>query len=1099
MWIVRLALRRPYTTLCMALLMLLVGVFAALSMSTDIFPTTNIPIVSVVWFYNGLQANDMAGRIVTISERAYTTGVADIEHIESESLDNVAVIRVYIQPSGNIASAIAQVTSTSQAITRLCPPGTTPPYVIRYSATDVPVMEVGITSETAGEGELNDNGNNFVRPFLVTAQGANLPPVFGGPPKQVNVDIDLAALQSKGLSPINVSTAISLQNIILPAGTQKMGTREYQVALNSSPEVLSRLADSPIRMVNGQMVFIRDVAQIRLGAGVQTNIVRINGRRAAYIQVLKFGAASTIAVVNRIRQLLPAAQAAIPPDIHLNVVQDQSLYVRNAISGVIREGVIAACLTALMILLFLGSWRSTVIVAISIPLSILSSIIVLWALGETINIQSLGGLALAVGILVDDATVEIENVHRNMAQGKDLLQAIIDAASQVAVPAIVASLSICIVFVPIFFLSGASASLFKPLALAVIFAILASYLLSRTLVPTMVRYMLGGELEMYRGTDEEQIEKRRNANWPWRVNAFVEVGFGRFRDRYASLLKLALDHKVVTLGVGAAFIGLSMLLIPAIGEDFFPAVNAGVFQLHVRAPSGTRLEESELVFGAVERTIRRLIPADEIQLLRDNIGLAGGGVALATGDLSVIGPADGQLLVVFSRKRSHPTAEYQRLVRDTLVREFPDDQFWYQPADIVTQVLNQGLAAPIDVQIAGRAKDSNYALAQEMASEIKRLPGAADVRIRQVMDEPQIFFSVDRDRAQQVGLTQQSIAQAMLVSLSGSFQTAPNFWLDPSNGVNYSVFVQTPQYKLTNLAELAQTPVTSSAAGTNTTVTPQLFGNLATTARRAVPAVVNHYNIQQSFDVYADPEGRDLGGLASDVDRLIDDMRAKLPRGSSIVLRGQVQSMRSSFSGLIGGVLAALVLVFIILMVNFQTFLDPLVIIMALPGAVAGVLWALFVTGTTFNVPSLMGMIMALGVATSNSVLLITFADDARQGGFNAHDAAIEAGTTRLRPVIMTALAMIIGMVPMALALAEGGEENAPLGRAVIGGLLVASVYTLILVPVMYATIRTSMPLEEITLPDATPIDVQFAAPGHVPRSQTSSGSGTPDGTPHHG
>ncbi len=1098
MWIVRLALRRPYTTLCMALLMLLVGVFAAFSMSTDIFPTTNIPIVSVVWFYNGLQANDMAGRIVTISERAYTTGVGDIEHIESESLDNVAVIRVYIQPSGNIASAIAQVTSTSQAITRLCPPGTTPPYVIRYSATDVPVMEVGITSETAGEGELNDNGNNFVRPFLVTAQGANLPPVFGGPPKQVNVDIDLAALQSKGLSPIDVSTAISLQNIILPAGTQKMGTREYQVALNSSPEVLSRLADSPIRMVNGQMVFIRDVAQIRLGAGVQSNIVRINGRRAAYIQVLKFGAASTISVVNRIRQLLPLAQAAIPPDIHLNVVQDQSLYVRNAISGVIREGVIAACLTALMILLFLGSWRSTVIVAISIPLSILSSIIVLWAFGETINIQSLGGLALAVGILVDDATVEIENVHRNMAQGKDLLQAIIDAASQVAVPAIVASLSICIVFVPIFFLSGASASLFKPLALAVIFAILASYLLSRTLVPTMVRYMLGGELEMYRGTDEEQVEKRRRANWPWRINAFVEVGFGRFRDRYVSLLRLALDHKVVTLGTGAAFIGLSMLLIPAIGEDFFPAVDAGVFQLHVRAPSGTRLEESELVFGAVERTIRRLIPAEEIQLLRDNIGLAGGGVALATGDLSVIGPADGQLLVVLTRKRSHPTAEYQRVVRDTLVREFPDDQFWYQPADIVTQVLNQGLAAPIDVQIAGRAKDSNYALAQRMASEIKRLPGAADVRIRQVMDEPQIFFSVDRDRAQQVGLTQQSIAQAMLVSLSGSFQTAPNFWLDPTNGVNYSVFVQTPQYKLTNLAQLAQTPVTSSTAATNATVTPQLFGNLATTARRAVPAVVNHYNIQQSFDVYADPEGRDLGSLASDVDHLIDDMRAKLPRGSSIVLRGQVQSMRSSFSGLIGGILAALVLVFIILMVNFQTFLDPLVIIMALPGAVAGVLWALFVTGTTFNVPSLMGMIMALGVATSNSVLLITFADDARQGGFNAHDAAIEAGSTRLRPVIMTALAMIIGMVPMALALAEGGEENAPLGRAVIGGLLVASVYTLILVPVMYATIRTSMPLEEIHLPEATPIDVQFAAPGHVPRAKAGE-PGTPGGAAPHG
>ena len=1090
MWIVRLALRRPYTTLCMALLMLLIGVFASLSMPTDIFPTTNIPIVSVVWSYNGLPATQMAGRIITISERAYTTGVADIEHIESESLDNIAVIRVYIQPSGNVAAAIAQIASTSQAILRQCPPGTTPPYVIQYSATDVPILEVGISSETANEQELNDNGNNFVRPFLVTAQGANLPPVFGGPPKQVNVDLDPAALEAKGLSPIDVSNAINVQNIILPSGTEKMGTREYQVALNSSPDVVSELDDAPIKVVNGQMVFIRDVAHVREGAGVQTNIVRINGRRAAYLEVLKFGKASTIAVVNEIKNLLPLAQNSIPAEIKLGVVQDQSIYVRNAISGVIREGITAACLTAIMILLFLGSWRSTVIVAISIPLSILTSLIALWAFGQTINIQSLGGLALAVGILVDDATVEIENVHRNMSQGKNLLQSIIDGASQVAVPAIVASLSICIVFVPIFFLSGASASLFRPLALAVIFAILASYLLSRTLVPTMVRFMLDREIEMYQGTEEEQLEKRRHAGWIWRINAHVEKGLERFREWYAGVLGIALAHRAVTLLIAAAFVGGSMLLIPAIGEDFFPSVDAGIFQLHVRAPPGTRLEETELIFGSVERTIKRVIPPAEIQLMRDNIGLAGGGVALAIGDLSIIGPSDGQILVSLTPKHTRATEDDQRIVLDTLQREFPEEQFWYQPADIVTQVLNQGLAAPIDVQITGRQADSNYALARYIASQVRRVPGAADVRISQVVDEPEIFFTVNRDRAQQMGLTQSSIAQSLLVSLSGSFQSAPNFWLDPTNGVNYTIYVQTPQYRLRSLDDLAQTPVTT-AGGTGTpSAVPELFANLATTARRAVPAVVNHYNIQQAFDVYAQPDGRDLGGVANDIDQLVKQIKPKLPRGSSINVRGQVQNMRSSFQGLIGGILAALVLVFIILMINFQTVLDPLVIIIALPGAVAGVLWALFVTHTTFNVPSLMGMIMAIGVATSNSVLLITFADDSRRGGFNAHDAAIEAGVTRLRPVIMTALAMIIGMIPMALALAEGGEENAPLGRAVIGGLLVASVYTLIVVPVMYATIRKTEPMEEITLPEATPIEEQFGTHGahSSPAAQPSHG-----------
>jgi multidrug efflux pump subunit AcrB len=1058
----------------MAILMVLMGAFAAFSMPTDIFPSTNIPIVSVVWSYNGLPAKDMEGRIVTISERAYTTGVADIEHIESESLDQIAVIRVYIQPTGDVSAAIAQITSTSQAILRQCPPGTTPPYIIRYDATDVSIMEIGISSQTAGEQELNDVGNSFVRPQLVTAQGANLPPVFGGPPKQIQVDIDPIKLQAKGLSAPDVSAAINAQNIVLPAGTAKMGTREYQIGLNAQPPVADMLNNAPIKMVNGQMVYIRDVANVRLGAGVQTNIVRINSRRSTYLGVLKFGAASTISVVNRVRSLLPLVQQAIPEGIDLKVIEDQSVYVRQAISGVVEEMVLAGSLTALMILLFLGSWRSTIIVAVSIPLSILTSVFVLWALGQTINLQSLGGLALAVGILVDDATVEIENVHRNMAQGKNLLQAIIDAASQVAVPAIVASLSICIVFIPIFFLAGASAALFRPLALAVIFAILASYVLSRTLVPTMVHYMLGGELELYQGTEEESLEKRRKAGFLWRLNAWVEERLEHFRQRYVSVLDLALAHKAITLGLALVFVAGSLTLIPMIGEDFFPSTDAGQFQLHVRAPGGTRLEESELILGAVERTIRRIVPPDEIELMRTNIGLAGGGVALATGDLSVVGPADGLVLVTLGAKRSKPTAVYQQALRDTLAAEFPEEEFWYQPADIVTEVLNQGLAAPIDVQIVGQARDSNYRIAETLATEIRHLPGAGDVRVGQVNAEPEILFNVDRDRAQQVGLTESNVAQAMLVSLSGSFQTAPNFFLDPTNGVNYTIYVQTPQYRMTSISDLAQIPVTTSATAN---IAPQLFANLATTARVYVPASINHYNIRPAFDVYAGPTGgRDLGGLAKDIQGIVN--HTKLPRGSIITIRGQVQNMRQSFNGLIGGILAALLLVFILLVVNFQTWLDPIVIIVALPGALSGVLWALFVTRTTFSVPSLMGTIMSLGVATSNSVLLITFADDARRGGFSAHDAAIEAGSTRLRPVMMTALAMIIGMVPMALALSDGGDENAPLGRAVIGGLIIASLYTLIVVPVLYATIRKTEPLHEILLPDATPIEEQFAAPG---------------------
>ncbi len=1061
MWIVRLALRRPYTTVCMALLMMLIGAFGAFSMATDIFPVITLPMVSVIWSYTGLPPEDVATRIVNISERAITTGTSDIEHIESESLAGVAVIRVYLQPNANVQSAVAEITAASQAATRNMPPGTTPPYLLQFNATDVPIMEIGIASETAGEQEVNDYGNNFVRPQLVTAQGANVPPVFGGAPKQINVDIDLGQLYAKGLSPGDVSSAINAQNVIIPSGTVKMGEREYVVRMNSSPTIADRLNDIPIKAVNGQMVYVRDVAQVRTGAGVQTNIVRVNGRRGAYIEILKTGRASTLAVVQAVRGLLSRAQASIPADVHLSVIEDQSLYVRNAINGVMREAILAACLTALMILLFLGSWRSTLIVAISIPLSIMTSVICLWALGQTINVMTLGGLALAVGILVDDATVEIENMNRNIAEGKEITQAILDGAAQIAVPAFVSSISICIVFVPIFFLSGPAAALFRPLAMAVVFAILASYLLSRTLVPTMARYMLHNEAHLYQGPDAEA--RRARASWSFRLSSYVDRGFERFRDAYHAVLAGAMEHRAIVLILAGVFcIGSALFFVPRVGEDFFPSVDAGVLRLHIRAPAGTRLEQTELMFGRVERTIQRIIPRDDLSLVLDNIGLAGGGIALAIGDQATLGPADGEILVELRKEHTGSMEAYRTALRDSLAVEFPDEQFFFQPADIVTRILNLGLPSPIDVQISGRSADSNYAAAEHIAREARHVPGASDVRVQQVQNAPQIFYTVDRTRAQQLGLTQRDIASSMLTSLSSSFQTAPNFWLDPATGVNYQVAVQTPQYNLTSLDQVNNTPVT----GPGNAGAPQLLANLATTQRQRTTEVVNHYNILPSVDVYISADGRDLGSVARDVEQIVH--ATKLPRGSAVAIRGQITSMRESFLGLGLGIAAALLLVYIILVVNFQSWGDPLVIVMALPGALAGVLWILFATQTSFSVPSLMGTIMALGVATSNSVLLITFADDQRRVGRSAIEAALDAGYIRLRPVIMTALAMIIGMLPMALGIGEGGEENAPLGRAVIGGLLVASVYTLIVVPIIYTLLRAKAPHEEEALPEAT-------------------------------
>src|SRR5467141_11569 len=1055
MWLVRVALRRPYTFIAVAILVLIGGVLAIITTPVDIFPTIPIPVVTVIWQYQGLSPEEMEQRIVTTLERSYSAGVNGIEHIESQSLDGIGVIKVFFQPTADVPTGVAQITAASQSNIRTLPPGITPPIILRFNATDVPILQIGIGSDSMTSAQLNDYVGNFVRTPLATAQGAVIPSPYGGVPRLINVDIDLARLYAKGLSPSDVSTAINAENVILPTGSAKLETREYNVRLNSSPDVVEQFNDMPIKWVNGAMVYVRDVAYVRDGAGIQTNIVRNNGRHGTYMSVLKNGNASSLAVVNRVKALLASLKPSLPASLDVQLLADQSIFVRSSITGVIREAVIAACLTALMILLFLGSWRSTLIITISIPLAILCSIMGLAALGQTLNVMTLGGLALAVGILVDDATVEIENVNRNMAQGKEILQAIMDGASQIATPAMVSTLSISIVFVPLFFLSGPAASLFRPLAMAVVFAVLASYLLSRTVVPTLAHYLLAGEAHRF-------ATHRTKAPGPIeRVSALFDRGFERFRAGYRDLLGWALAHRRVVLGAVAGFALLSVVLVPFLGQDFFPVTDAGAFQLHVRAPAGTRLEETELVFAAVERSIRREIPAAELSLILDNIGINRGSINLATGGGATLNAADGDLLVQLVPTHRTSTWDYVRRLRATLPNEFPGVTFFFLPADIVNQVLNLGLPAPIDVQVVGQDKRADYDVAVRLAAELRRIPGAVDVRVQQVVNMPEFLFSVDRIRAQQLGLTQRQVASNLLISLSSSGQTAPNFWLNPQNGVSYSVAVRTPLSKINALDALTNTPVTAPGLAT-----PQLFGNLATSTRQTTFAVVNHYNTQPVSDVYAAVDDRDLGGVASDVDGVVAKISQSLPKGTHIVVRGQVASMRSSFLGLGLGVLFAMVLVYLLLVINFQSWLDPLVIVMALPGALCGIVWMLFVTQTTFNVPSLMGSIMALGVATANSVLLITFADDQRREGLSALEAALKAGSVRLRPVCMTALAMIIGMLPMALGLGEGGEQNAPLGRAVIGGLLVATCFTLVVVPVLYSILRVGPPTPPIVLPE---------------------------------
>ncbi len=1052
MWIVRLALRRPYTFTVMAALILCLGVLSYFRMAKDIFPVVDIPVVCVVWNYGGLAPQEIERRMVTISERVMTTTVNDIEHIESQSYPGIGVIKVFLHEDANIESAIAQITASNQTVIRAMPPGTTPPLIIRYSASNVPIMQMGLGSKTLTEQALFDLGTNFLRVQLATVQGASIPLPSGGKAREIVVDLDLRALAANGLTPSDVSAAIGSQNLTLPTGTAKIGDREYNFMLNSSPDAVAEFNELPIKVVNGATIRVSDVAHVRDGFAPQTNIVRQDGTRGALLSILKNGRASTLDVIQRVRHALPRIQTSLPPELELAPRFDQSVYVRASLYGVMREALIAAFLTALMILLFLGTWRNTLVVAISIPLSIFCSVICLYALGQTINAMTLGGLALAVGILVDDATVEVENITRNLTEGekKPLAKAILDGAQQIAVPAFVSTLCICVVFVPIFFLSGVAKYLFGPLALSVIFAMLASYFLSRTVVPTFVHFLLRGQPVRH---DDGKGHVPRDADFIWRTHVRFNKHFERLRDYHKRHLDWCLDHRGIVLIGMITIVCVSAILIPFLGRDFFPLVDAGQFRLHVRAPTGTRVEETEHEFTRVEQIIREVVPADELETVLDNIGLPSSGINLATSDTATIGPADGEILVQLKPKH-HSTWDYVRKLRGRLNREIPECSFFTQPADIVSQILNFGLPAPIDVQIAGRSPIENYETAQQIAAEIAKIPGAVDVHVHQILNSPSFKVNVDRTRALQLGLTQTTVASNLLISLSGTAQAATNYWIEPKTGVQYLVVTQAPQYHIENLDDVSRIPI---GLGNHGSVN-ELLGSVAEISRATTPAIVSHYDVQPVYDIYANVDQKDLGSVATAVNKILPKYDKKLPRGSFISVRGQADSMNRSFLGLGLGIGFAIFLVYALMVVNFQSWMDPFVIIMALPGAICGIIWALFLTRTTISVPALMGAIMCVGVATSNSILLVTFANDERHAGKDARAAALSAGHIRLRPVIMTALAMIIGMAPMALGMGEGGEQNAPLGRAVIGGLLIATIATVIFVPVVYATLRKKPP-----------------------------------------
>ncbi len=1034
MWIVALALRRPYTFVVMALVIIILTPITILRTPTDIFPSIDIPVVSVVWFYTGLSPQDMADRIVANSERGITTTVNDIEHMESQSVYGLGVIKVFFRPGTNVQGAIAQITAIAQTTVRSLPPGTTPPLIISYSASTTPIIQLGLSSKTLPEQQLFDLGQNFLRNYLATVPGAATPYPYGGKIRQIQVDLDLAKLQAYGLQPNDIVNAVNAQNIILPSGTIKMGSVEYNVEMNGTPQTIAELNDLPVKTTNGSTLYMRDVAHIRDGFAPQTNIVRQDGNRGALMSIYKNGNASTLEIVAGVKKIVAQAAQALPPSLKITALFDQSLFVRASIQGVLREGLIAAALTAVMILVFLGDWRPTIVISISIPLSIFVSIILLGAIGQTINIMTLGGLALAVGILVDDATVEIENIERNLAMGKEMRQAILDGAQQIAVPALVSTLSICIVFVPMFFLAGVAKFLFVPLAEAVSFAMLASYLLSRTLIPTLVMYIMRGH------------EHREET--PTSVFGRFQRGFERkfedFRRGYEALLELTLEHRGVFVIVFLVFCLLSLGLFFFLGQDFFPQVDAGLLRLHVRARPGLRVEETARLCDEIEATLRQEIPKGQLQTMLDNIGLPNSGINQSYSSNGTIGSSDAEILIALDPEHHPPTAALTRHLREVLPRRFPGVEFFFQPADIVTQILNFGLPAPIDVQIIGTDMVSSYQIAQQIANKMRHIPGTADVHVQQLLSLPTLHMDIERTRVTQVGLTARDVAQSALVSLSGSFQTAPNFWLNPKNEVTYQMAVQSPQYRMTNLQDLMDIPVTSQQG-------PQLMGNLVQVTPVVRAATVNHWNVAPVIDVYASTQDRDLGAVAADTNKVLKSFDGHLPRGTNIVMRGQVATMRSSFIGLGVGLVGAILLVYLLIVINFQSWLDPFIIIAALPGALAGICWFLLLTRTTLSVPSLTGAVMCMGVATANSILMVSFAREQMDEGVGAVKAAVAAGYTRVRPVLMTALAMIIGMVPMALGFGEGGEQNAPLGRAVIGGLLFATVATLFFVPSVFA------------------------------------------------
>jgi CzcA family heavy metal efflux pump len=1040
MWIVRLALNRPYTFIVFALVILLISPLVLTRTPTDIFPEINIPVVSIIWNYVGLSPTDMEQRIVSGYERTLTTTVDNIQHVESQTEEGRSIIKVYFQPGADIGIAIAQLTAVSQTAIRSMPPGTNPPLVIRYSASTVPILQLGLRGDGLSEQELNDIALNFVRNRMATIPGSATPYPYGGKQRQVSVNIDIPSLQAKGLAPVDVINAVSSENLILPSGSVKLGTIEYPVEMNGSTTTIAELNNLPIKTTNGATVYLRDVAYVSDGYSPQTNIVRMNGQRGVLMSVFKTGGSSTLDIVARLYALLPQLKATLPPALVISPLFDQSIFVRAAVQGVIREALIAAVLTALMILLFLGNWRSTLIIATSIPLSILVSICVLSALGETINIMTLGGLALAVGILVDDATVEIENINRNLAQGKETVRAILDGAQQIAVPAFVSTLCICIVFVPMFFLTGVAKFLFVPLAEAVVFAMLASYLLSRTLVPTMAMYLLKGHHGEEHATGNDPFSRIQRG--------FVNL-FERMRKRYRSSLHFCLDHAWTFILLFLLLCFASAPIATVLGEDFFPGVDAGLIRLHMRGRVGERIEETARECDRVDNLVRSVIPAEELGTVLDNIGLPYSSLNMSYSNSGTIGTSDAEILISLTPDHKKPTGEYISELRGRLAEEFPGTQFFFQPADIVSQILNFGVPAPIDVELTGTNLQADYRLAQQISNRIEAIPGAVDVHVHQMFEQPTLHLDVDRTRAQSVGLSQNDVAQSILLTLSSSFQTNPSFWANPQNGVNYSVAVQVPQYKVDSMQSLQNIPVSSNRAAS-----PQVLGNLADFQLVAKPAELSDYDAQPMINIYASVQGRDLGGVATDVRKIIQEYQSKLPRGTVIQLRGQVQTMTSSFTGLAAGILVAITLVYLLIVVNFQSWLDPFIIITALPAALAGILWMLLLTHTTLSVPSLTGTIMCMGVATANSILMVSFSRERLREGFNSTDAVLEAGYIRIRPVLMTALAMMIGMIPMALGMGEGGEQNAPLGRAVIGGLLFATFATLFFVPCVFKLIH---------------------------------------------